>query len=123
MSETSASLLAAAETKVPAVPAALGGNLLDVAKALKQIIDVREGLVGNPLDANLTFRDLLDAGAVTIRPGWSPVRKLPGGSSPIMPIWADPDGYDPTTDFTPHPNLSTPQPQAYLQWFRSSGKA
>jgi hypothetical protein len=90
-------------TKVPAVPAVTTGNLLEATKSLKQIVEVREGLVGNPLDANITFRDLLEAGAVTIRPGWNPERRFTGGVSPIMPPWVNPDGYDPTTDLTPPP--------------------
>lgn len=90
-------------TKVPAVPAVTSGNLLEATKSLKQIVEVREGLVGNPLDANITFRDLLEAGAVTIRPGWNPERRFTGGVSPIMPPWVNPDGYDPTTDLTPPP--------------------
>jgi hypothetical protein len=104
MLESIASVIASTlATKVPAVPAVTSGNLLEATKSLKQIVEVREGLVGNPLDANITFRDLLEAGAVTIRPGWNPERRFTGGVSPIMPPWVNPDGYDPTTDLTPPP--------------------
>lgn len=86
-------------TKVPSIPAPTSANLLQVAQAVKNLIDVREGSIGNPLDANVTFRDLVDAGALFIRPGWN------GGGAgiPVMPPWVDPDGYDPTQDFTVPP--------------------
>lgn len=99
MSDNIASLVAQAATKVASVPAATKDNLLDVARALKNIVDVREGKIGNPLDANVTYRDLIGAGVVALRPGWS--SKSP--TAPIMPPVADPDGYDPTTDLIPPP--------------------
>lgn len=87
------------ETRVPSIPAITASNLADVARAVKQIVDVREGLTGDPLDANVTYRDLVNAGAVTLRPGWN--NRLP--VQPVMPPWVDPDGYDPTTDLTQPP--------------------
>lgn len=86
------------ETKVPALPAVTDSNLTSFARAAKQLLDVREGLVGDPLDANVTFRDLVDAGAVFVRPGWNGRT-----GSPVMPPWTEPDGYDPTTDLLPPP--------------------
>lgn len=86
-------------TKVPSIPSVTSSNLLEVSKAVKSLLDVREGVVGDPLDSNVTFRDLVDAGAVTLRPGWN--QRLP--VSPVMPSWADPDGYDPVADLTPPP--------------------
>ena len=35
-------------TRIPAVPAPTESNLLDVARAVKGVIDVREGRVGDP---------------------------------------------------------------------------
>ena len=87
------------ETKVPAIPAVTEQNLREVALAIKQLVDVREGRLGNPLDANVTFRDLVDVGAVTVRPGWN----SRSGGSPVMPTWYSADGYDPTADMTPPP--------------------
>ncbi len=86
-------------TKVPSIPAPTDSNLLAVSRAVKNVLDVREGLLGNPLDANVTFRDLVDSGAAQLRNGWTP------GSSalPVMPAWAYPDGYDPTQDMTVPP--------------------
>jgi hypothetical protein len=94
-----ASLIAQAATKVASVPAATNDNLLEVTKALKNIVDVREGKLGNPLDANVTFRDLIDSGAVTPRLGWNTRHSSP----PIMSPGAAADGYDPTTDMTTPP--------------------
>lgn len=106
-------------TKVPSIPAPTSANLLQVAQAVKNLIDVREGAIGDPLDANVTFRDLVDAGALFVRPGWN------GGSSgvPVMPAWVDPDGYDPTQDFTvpPQPTNFTATglfAMVQLQWDR-----
>lgn len=85
------------ETKVPALPAVSDTNLTEVVRAVKQTLDVREGRIGDPLDANVTYRDLVSIGAVTVLP--------PGqrGGQPVAPIGTDPDGYDPTKDFTQPP--------------------
>ena len=87
-------------TQVPALPTPTQQNLVEMARALKQMLDVREGRVGDAMDANVTFRDLVDAGVAVLRPG---VRNFNGGSMPIMPPWSDGDGYDPTQDFIPPP--------------------
>ena len=50
------------KTTVPAIPAITADNIQQVAAAVKNLLDIREGLIGDPLDANVTFRDLLDAG-------------------------------------------------------------
>lgn len=53
------------ETKTPALPAPddpAFGN------AAKELLEVREGLRGNPLDRNVTFRDLVDAGLAAPNP-------------------------------------------------------
>lgn len=85
-------------TIVASIPAPTPDNLLQVAKAVKSVLDVREGTVGNPLDSNVTFRDLVDAGAVFVRPGWNG-----RAGTPVLPAWVESDGYDPTQDFTPPP--------------------
>lgn len=87
-------------TKVPSIPSVTEGNAQEVARAIKQILDVREGRTGDKLDANVTFRDLVNAGLAGLQP-------VGGGSSSRLPIVppsaAVDDGYDPTTDLTPPP--------------------
>lgn len=51
-------------TKVPAIPAPTDSNLREVAKAVKGVLDVREGLLGDPLDKSVTFRDLVNGNIV-----------------------------------------------------------
>lgn len=86
------------ETKVPALPAISDANLADVVRAVKQILDVREGLIGDPLDANVTYRDLVNSGIASIN-----LTAGAGVSRPIIPITTEPDGYDPLTDLTQPP--------------------
>jgi hypothetical protein len=83
------------ETKVPSIPAVGSSNLQSVAQAIKLLLDVREGRAGDPLDANVTYRDLLSTGVFKLTPGYAP-----SASRPVIPVWTDPDGYDPTTDLT-----------------------
>jgi len=85
------------KTKVPAIPLPRAENLLEVAKAVKGILDVREGVIGDQLDQNVTYRDLVEAGAVSARPNWT----TSSGLTPVIPTWANPDGYDPIADLTP----------------------
>jgi hypothetical protein len=54
------------KTSVPSIPAPTDANLKDVARAVKGVLDVREGLLGDPLDRNVTFRDLQDGGIVDV---------------------------------------------------------
>lgn len=86
------------ETKVPSIPAVSLTNLKEVVGAVKMILDTREGKIGDPLDANVTFRDIVKAGLVTVNPTTQTRRSVP-----VLPVWVDPDGYDPTTDLTPPP--------------------
>lgn len=83
-------------TKVPAIPAPTPGNLLQVGIAVKGILDVREGLLGDPLDSNVTFRDLVDSGIAVTKPGITDQKSY----IPVVPAWSQPDGYDGTTDMT-----------------------
>lgn len=96
------------ETLVPAIQSVTESNLVQVAKAIKQLLDVREGRLGDPLDANVTFRDLIKAGAVVLRPGYNG-----NSASPVIPAWVQDDGYDPTSDMT--------QPQQPVGFILSSG--
>jgi len=88
-----------AATKTPQIRGITRDNLVDVARDIKGILDVREGYVGDPLDANVTYRDLVDVGALALRPG----SKSGGGGRPVIPAWVLPDGYDPAKDLTPPP--------------------
>ena len=104
------------ETLVPAIQSITKDNLIEVAKAIKMLLDVREGRVGDPLDANVTYRDLVKAGALAVRPGWNG-----GTASPVIPAWAGDDGYDPTADMTQPPQptgfvLSAGLTSIMLQW-------
>lgn len=106
------------ETKVPSIPAVSLTNLKEVVSAVKMILDTREGKIGDPLDANVTFRDIVKAGLVTASPSSQANRTVP-----VLPVWVDPDGYDPTTDLT-----TPPRPEGFtatgafatviLQWTR-----
>lgn len=82
------------ETKVPALPAVTDANVTQTVRQVKQLLDVREGRVGDLMDANVTFRDLVNTG-LAVKPSWS---------SPQFPV-APPniywDGYNPATDYTP----------------------
>lgn len=105
------------ETKVPALPAVTQHNIREFAHAIKQIMDVREGRIGDPLDANITFRDLIGAGIAEINPAFN----LRGAASPVLPAVGVPTGYDPTTDLTPPPaptgfSATSGLATAILQW-------
>ena len=89
------------QTLVPAIPAVTQDNLLDVARSVKNILDVREGKIGDPLDANVTFRDLLTSGLAKEQTGYSFANRKT--ISPVLSWYADADGYDPTTDLLPPP--------------------
>lgn len=88
------------ETKVQAIPDIRDDNVTEVLRAIKNVLQVREGLLGDPLDQNVTLRDLKDlrvlrAGGVT---------SLTNGTQvPVVIPSANPDGYDPTTDYTSPP--------------------
>lgn len=83
-------------TRVPAIPAPTDSNLLAVSKAVKNVLDVREGLMGDPLDANVTFRDLVDVGLAATRAGATSNANV----LPVLPVWSALDGYDGSTDYT-----------------------
>lgn len=81
-------------TRVPAIPAPTDENLRDVARAVKSVLDVREGLLGDPLDRFVTLRDLVDGGVAS---------SSGGRLSPTTPTATDTgafETYDPTTDLT-----------------------
>ena len=87
------------ETKVPALGSVSSETLEDVLRAVKITLDVREGRLGDPLDANVTYRDLIGIGALAENPASRGSRSAP----PAMPITAFLDGYVPSLDLTPPP--------------------
>jgi hypothetical protein len=89
------------KTRVAAIPAPTDANLRDVARAVKNVLDVREGLLGDPLDANVTFRDLQDGGVIDVT-----VVGRGGGSGSLVVApgtGSAGTGYNPVTDLTPPP--------------------
>lgn len=85
------------KTRVPAIPAPTDSNLREVARAVKGVLDVREGLIGDPLDANVTFRELVDGGVIQVTSTGNRVTSVTSTGS------GSSSGYDPTTDLTPPP--------------------
>ncbi len=88
------------KTTVPAIPAVTPTNIQDVAAAVKNLLDIREGLIGDPLDANVTYRDLLDIGVVQLN-AIAANTALAMLHPPVYSSWSEADGYDPTQDFSP----------------------
>lgn len=88
-----------AETKIPSIPAVTQTNLTEVARAVKGILDVREGRAGDKLDANVTFRDLVDVGIARVATGAATA----GGRTVVPAGPSAPSGYDPAVDMTPPP--------------------
>jgi len=93
-------------TKVPTIPPVGGGNTDYILTNLKMLLDVREGRSGNKLDANVTYRDLVNLGLAGDPTG--EVVYIGGTSSlsglPVLPSGIDNDGYDPKKDLTPPPS-------------------
>ena len=75
-----------AETKVPAIPNP-ASDPDGFMRAIQEIVGVREGTRGNPLDRGVTFRDLVDSGLAAPNPALSGRGRLPA-SSMILPSGA-----------------------------------
>ena len=109
------------ETKTPSIPDIRDDNVLDVLRAIKATVDVREGHIGDPLDQAATLRDLTDLNLVSKN---GQTNTASGGSLPvgtILPSPIDPSGYNPATDLTTPPapkNLSArgSVTNVYLDW-------
>lgn len=88
-------------TKVPAIATPTDSNLRDVARQIKSILDVREGIAGDPLDRVVTFRDFSDLSASleSLRSTVDAQTSTTGSVSAI-PVVTGVDYYDPTTDLT-----------------------
>ena len=88
------------ETKVPSLPTPQSPEKL--LSALKELIEVREGVRGNELDANVTWRELVNAGVANIT--YNGQSSSGSGGLPYGPPFT-PTGED-VVDLTP-----PPQPQ------------
>lgn len=87
-------------TKVPAIATPTDVNLRDVARQIKAILDVREGVAGDPLDKVVTFRDLETYNqSVTSLIETSTGQSTSSSVSPIPTVIGS-GAYDPTTDLT-----------------------
>jgi hypothetical protein len=73
-------------SSLPAPSSKVSAELRPYFSALTEIIETGEGNRGNGLDKKLTYRDLLESGAFTMRPGWKP-----GGTGGLVPSPDVPD--------------------------------
>ncbi len=87
------------ETVVPSIPEVTPDNMVDALRAIKELLEVREGVSGDPLDQVVTYRELFQRGGlqrsvidgtVIVRlPGMDGVTYLPA------PLPADAPDYTP----------------------------
>lgn len=109
------------ETRVPALPDIRQDNTLDVLRAIKATIDVREGSIGDPLDQNVTLRDLADLNLV-LPSGNARTARQGGGTLPVLPVLPPSiGGYNPATDYTVPPAPTNLRARGgftnvYLEW-------
>lgn len=54
---------------IPALPAGLDAGVRRFLEAIKQNVEVAAAQRGNPLDASMTFRDMVDAGLLSVKAG------------------------------------------------------
>lgn len=92
-------------TKVPTIPTITDGDVTQILSSVKMLLDVREGRVGDKLDANVTYRDLVGLNLVKDPTGSVIYTGATGAAAslPVRPFGTDSDGYDPTADLTPPP--------------------
>lgn len=94
------------ETKLPAIkPVRRDGDNSDAINQMKELIEVREGRRGNPLDSVATWRDLISAGLVKVDLGNG---NLAGEVLPDLPFLPTGDG---------NLDLSTPPAPTNVQAF------
>jgi hypothetical protein len=86
-------------TKVPSIPDPTPDGLVDVARSVKNLLDVREGRAGDKQDRFVTFRDLEKMKVITDAKSNAedPGSTNPGGPGPGG------GGYNPGEDFTVPP--------------------
>lgn len=92
------------ETIVPSIPDIRSDNTLEVLRAIKATLDVREGSVGDPLDQVVTMRELA---ALNVADASGTTTTASGSTIPLGAVLPSAvDGYIPSTDFTPPPQPS-----------------
>ncbi|MDB4312119.1 hypothetical protein N9937_01685 [bacterium] len=80
------------KTQVPAIAEPTQSNLLQIVKSIKEITEVAEMRRGDPLDAKVTFRDLVDGGLAGVGAGFgSGTRGFGGGGTPANPTVPGPN--------------------------------
>lgn len=89
------------ETIVPSIPDIRSDNTLEVLRAIKATLDVREGSVGDPLDQLVTMRELA---ALNVVDASSTTTTASGSTIPVGAVLPSAvDGYIPSVDYTPPP--------------------
>lgn len=91
------------ETTVPAIPSPTDTNVIQALQAIKSVLDVREGRLGDPLDQFVTLRELLALNLAETDLTKAAVTDS-GTKLPVSPVLGGfgPDNYNEQTD------LSTP---------------
>lgn len=90
-------------TKVPSIPDPTPDGLVDVARSVKNVLDVREGRAGDKQDRFVSFRDLEEMKLITDAKTKSEDPGDDGGNPD-----PNPGGYNPGTDYT-----TPPQPTGF----------
>lgn len=67
------------ETKVPSIPNP-ASDPEGFLRAVQEVVQVREGARGNPLDRGVTFRDLVDAGMAAPNPAFAGKGRIPASA-------------------------------------------
>lgn len=95
------------ETSVASIPDIRDDNVTEVLRAIKNVLQVREGHIGDPLDQSVTLRDLTDLQLVNDASGGGVGTPTTGGGViPVRNPALDDDGYNPSQDFLPPPSPS-----------------
>lgn len=107
------------ETLVPSIPDVRDDNVTDVLRAIKNVLQVREGQLGDPLDQNVTLRDLTDLKVVVSNGGTTQLTN--GVRVPVTNPTLVNDGYNPVDDLTSPPaptglTASATFTNVYLAW-------
>jgi Domain of unknown function (DUF1983) len=88
-------------TRVPAISTPTDNNLRDVARQIKALLDVREGVSGDPLDKAVTFRDIESlTQSISYLLANAQASSGSSSSSSNIPVGTGTSAYDPTSDQT-----------------------
>ena len=98
------------ETDVPSIPELRDDNVKDVLRAIKSMVQVREGTSGDPLDAFVTYRHLETLGLA--ESGKGDTKTDSGDTIPVTPTLPVglPGAYNPRTDLNTPMGRPTPIP-------------